>query len=547
MNSPRPTTAPVLHNRWGLAVTGLAGLAAVFVAMGHDGRRVAQLTVLLLPLLAWLAWPVGSGAVRGLRRVAVWLWVMLFALDGAARAFLLDAYQAAPDGALVLGAVANSNGREGGEYLQAHWRSVLLWVVALAAAGVCAWRLAGRGNQATSWKGVPRWQLAVLAVALFVTCVGYASKPWRRLHPLVFWTHWTESTLALKADMADQQQLRDQALDRARQAAPVITHAGPSTVVLVITDSINRDNMALYGYGRETTPRLLAHRRQAGDNMLVLRNAWSVDASTLPALRNMLSFGQPGAAQSQHLLALARAAGYKVWWMSNHDDVAIEQQHARLADVVDFVNRTPGRASASLDGELLDCVQEALEDPAERKFIVVHLLGAHPHYRLRFPEGKNPFDDEVDAVETEMLSEGRAAWVRRFRQDYDAALLYHDFVVSETLQLTRTVGGGTGHRAWMYLSDHGQEVGHGGDRAGHSPNTESGYRIPALVWRSEPLGPAAVRAAAEQPFRADWAGWTVAELLHLRWSGQQPSRNVLAPEYRWEAPVLPVQVRSFSN
>ena len=38
--------------------------------------------------------------------------------------------------------------------------------------------------------------------------------------------------------------------------------------------------------------------------------------------------------EPQHVLALARAAGYKVWWMSNHDDLVIEQQHARLADVV---------------------------------------------------------------------------------------------------------------------------------------------------------------------------------------------------------------------
>ncbi|MBS0340484.1 MAG: phosphoethanolamine transferase [Proteobacteria bacterium] len=545
MNRPQAASAPSAFQRWGRAATGLAALAGVFIVLGHDGRRVAQLVLLALPLLAWMAWPVRGRAAQRTRRIALWLWVMLFALDGAARAFLLDAYQAAPDGALVLGAVANTNGREGGEYLQAHWRVVLLWAAALAAAGAFAWRLAGRGRQAASPPGMSRWGVGVLALLLALGAVAYASKPWRRLHPMVFWASWAQSVQDFKADMADQQQVRDRALLQARQAAPVVAHEGPSTVVLVITDSINRDNLGLYGYRRDTTPRLQVHRHRAGDNMLVLRNAWSVDASTLPALRNLFAFGQPDASRPQHLLALARAAGYKVWWMSNHDDIAIEQQHARLADVVDFVNRTPGRASASLDGELLDCVQEALEDPARRKLIVVHLLGAHPHYRLRFPEGQNPFDDEVDAVEAQMQDQGRAAWVRRFRQDYDAALLYHDFVVSETLQLTQAVGQGEGYRAWMYLSDHGQEVGHVSDRAGHSPHTESGYRIPALVWRSEALGPLAAQAAAQQPFRADWAGWTVADLLHLRWSGRQTGRNVLAPEYRWEAPVLPARVKSY--
>ena len=545
MNSPRATTAsPAPRDRWALAAAGLAGLAGVFIVLGHDGRRVLQLLVLLAPLLAWLAWPVRSPAAQRLRRVALWLWVMFFALDGTARAFLLDAYQAAPDGALVLGAMANTNGREGSEYLWAHWRTVFLWLASLCVAGVFAWRLAGRGRHGDSGGTTRRWMAAALVLVLLLGAIGYASKPWRRLHPAAFWTNWARSVQALGADMADQQRERDAALARARQAAPQIAHAGPSTVVLVITDSINRDNMGLYGYRRNTTPRLIAHQRLAGEHMQVLRNAWSVDASTLPALRNLFAFGQPDDANPQHLVALARTAGYKVWWMSNHDDVAIEQQHARLADVVDFVNRTPGRASASLDGELLDCIQEALEDPAERKFIVVHLLGAHPHYRLRFPEGENPFDDEVDGVETQMVKDGRSALVRRFRQDYDAALLYHDFVVSETLQLTRTIGRSGGYRAWMYLSDHGQEVGHGSDRAGHSPNTESGYRIPAIVWRSTPPGPHAARAA-QQPFRADWAGWTVADLLHLRWSAQQGERDVLAPGYAWQAPVLPVKVRSF--
>ncbi|SEB17709.1 phosphoethanolamine transferase [Variovorax sp. YR216] len=526
------------------AIAAITGIAGLFIVLGHDGRRVAQLLVLLLPLLAWFAWPVRSGAVRWLRRIAVWLWVMAFALDGAIRAYLLDAYQAAPDGALVLGAAANSNARETSEYLSMHWRTAVLWSVALLTAGACVWRLARHGRRAPQRPS--RGAILLLALTLLVCAAAYASKPWRRLHPVVFWAGWAQSIQTLRASWADEERGRKEALARARIAAPAITRDGPSTVVLVVTDSINRDNMALYGYGRATTPRLVAHRKQQGDRMLVLRNAWSADASTLPALRNMFGFGQPESGNAQHLLALARAAGYKVWWMSNHDDIAIEQQHARLADVVDFVNRTPGRASASLDGELLDCVQEALEDPAERKFIVVHLLGAHPHYSLRFPQGHNPFDDQVDAVEAGLIEEGRSAWVRRFRQEYDAALLYHDFVVSETLQLTRTIGRGDAYRAWMYLSDHGQEVGHGTDRAGHSPATESGYRIPTVVWQSDQPLPMATEIA-QRPFRADWVGWTLADLLHLQWEGRQPARNVLAADYRWEPPALPLQVRSFTD
>lgn len=246
------------------------------------------------------------------------------------------------------------------------------------------------------------------------------------------------------------------------------------------------------------------------------------------------------------MLALARAAGYKVWWISNHDDVSIEQQHGRLAYVFISVNRTPGRAGASLDGELLGDVRLALEDMADRKLIVVHLMGAHPQYSLRFPRGANPFDDRVDDVEEGLKNEGRSAWVRLLRHEYDAALLYQDFVVSETLQLTRKVGHADGYRAWLYLSDHGQEVGHVGNHAGHSRSTESGYRIPTVIWHNsetEVYRP----ETGDRPFRADWAGWTIADLLNIRWTDDATDRNLLADNYRWQAPALPVQVQSFRD
>jgi len=119
-------------------------------------------------------------------------------------------------------------------------------------------------------------------------------------------------------------------------------------------------------------------------------------------------------------------------------------------------------------------------------------------------------------------------------------------VVSETLQMTRRAGADDAYRAWIYLSDHGQEVGHVSDRAGHSPNTASGYRIPAVIWRSraERVIPTQVQS---RPLRADWAGWTIADLLHIRWPGSLPDRNVLSESYRWEAPMLPVEVKSFSD
>ncbi|QNN57005.1 phosphoethanolamine transferase [Diaphorobacter ruginosibacter] len=526
----------------------LCALAWLFIAVGHEGRRVAQVLVLLMPLLVLLAVPLQSAALQKARALLAWLWVMLFVLDGVARGYLQDAYQAAPNGALVLGAAANTNVREGSEYLMTQWRTLGLWTAALLLAGWATWQCARALRRFGGWPGGARRSMQVaLVLLLAVTLVAYASKPWRRLHPVAFWFDWAESVQALRKDWSNQGVQRLQAMDNARALAPRVAGSTPSTIVLVIGDSVNRDNMSLYGYARNTTPQLQALQQQAGAHMLVLRNAWSVAASTLPALHGMFNIPVQGSDHSQHLLAIARQAGYRVWWVSNHDDLAIEQQHAQLADVVQLVNRMPGRSSESLDGELLDEVKAALADPHERKLIVVQLLGAHPHYRLRFPENANPFDDHPDTVENQLIAQGRPGWVRGFRQEYDAAVLYHDSVIADLLRMTQASGAErTAHTAWMYLSDHGQEVGHTMNHAGHSQSTASGFRIPAILWRSEAFTPVD-ETLDDRPFRGDWIAFTLADLMGLEWDGQMRERNVLASGYQWQEPVLPAKVASFTR
>ena len=91
----------------------LAAVLLVFIVLGHDSRRAAQMAALALPLAIWVAWPVRSAAAHRLRAVLVWSLAMLFVLDGAVRHYLMASYQAAPDSAMVLGAAANTQSGEG--------------------------------------------------------------------------------------------------------------------------------------------------------------------------------------------------------------------------------------------------------------------------------------------------------------------------------------------------------------------------------------------------------------------------------------------------
>ncbi|PIF73780.1 heptose-I-phosphate ethanolaminephosphotransferase [Variovorax sp. 54] len=511
---------------------------AVSIFLGHEARQAAQLLVLAIPMIAWLLWPVDSVGLNRFRTVTVTLWVLGFSFDGAARQYLMASYGSAPEASVIIGASANTNVREALEYLSTNWRSLGISCMCVVGTLLLVGHFSSRGRRRTS-TGLSRSKTILIMLLLLVSAVAYSSKPWRRNLPLIYWITWAGSVSTLRESWSDLDDVRRVSLQRAMAVAPVLNRSGPATVVLVIGESINRDNMSLYGYGRPTTPGLIAEKKVLGDSLMVVRNAWSVDASTLPALRNIFRFGMPSTENPQHLLALARAAGYKVWWLSNQDDIAIEQEHARLSNVFIMLNRKPGRSSTALDENLLDHLDVALRDAAPHKLIVVHMIGAHPHYALRIPPGTGPARAREDQVELDLVRKNRPIWLRRLRNQYDAAIQYHDFVVARSLQMTRRISSSDGYLAWMYLSDHGQEVGHESNRAGHSSTTAAGYRIPTLIWSNRPADLFA-SAKAERAFRGDWSGWTITNLLHLQWPGDRPDRNLLDDSYRWRFPELPV-------
>lgn len=520
-------------------------LISVFVTQGHSASRTIQLCLLAVPAVLLMLVPIQSRPLHGCRVAFITIWAAAFIHDGVIRAFLATAYQAFPDSSLIIGAAANTTPREGAEYLHSLGPTILAWLAASGFAVAAACYLATFG--ARGRYRMPRYLLWLLLVICVVTAAGYALKPWRRLHPAVFWSHWTNAVIETRGAWRHLHHVRAEAQMFADTLKPRLDTPGPATVLLVISDSVNRDNLGLYGYARETTPFLTSLKDQLGDAMLVVRNAWSVEASTLPALNKLLNLGGASgrSEQAAHIIAMAKAAGYKTFWISNHDDMAIEQQHAKLADVVEIVNRMPGRSGQSLDSELLDCVQEAVDEPDQRKFIVVHLLGAHPHYGLRYPSDRNPFTATSDVVDTDLAELGRSAWIQHLRKEYDAAIRFHDYVVAELFAMTQTLGAGkTGeYRAWMYLSDHGQEVGHTRDFAGHSPTTPAGYRIPVLIWRNRDW-PAASQLAGKA-FRSDWTSWTLADLLNLRWDGYRETQNILSAHYEWRSPALPIPVTTY--
>jgi heptose-I-phosphate ethanolaminephosphotransferase len=522
------------------SVYPLPFLAAVQLAallMGYNGHRVAQMAALMLPALLWLWFPLTSARGRALQLVLAGLSALVVLTDSLVRGFLWHVYQAELQSTLVMTALANTHTAEASEYLQSQQSPLMvwagLWLAGLAATfwALRAWWLNPPAKPVLQGKGRVLWFLLLaLVVAAFVT------KSTRRHHPLVFWPSFYDKVSSLQTGWKHFGVQRQALLERAAGAGLSLSENAPDTVLLVISESVTRDNLGMYGYPRNTTPALPG---RLGESGLVFRHAWSSAASTIPSLRDFFYMGEPDARHPQHLLALAKAAGYRIYWIGNQNDLAIEQEHAGFADKLVITNLTTGRSGGLPDEVVLPKVRELMAESAPRKLMVVHLLGAHPHYRLRYPEGFPEIAGD-DAIEQALETKGRSIKTRILRREYDSTLRYENGVVAELLAMLQAQAG---RNVFFYTSDHGQEVGETEDHAGHSPMTESGYRIPMVAWRTEGWLPQQQNTAASEAVRLDWMSWSLMGLMGIDWSGMKMQRDALNAAYEWHAPALPFQAR----
>lgn len=303
------------------------------------------------------------------------------------------------------------------------------------------------------------------------------------------------------------------------------------TYVVVIGESQTPDRMSIYGYHpRQTTPLLSRIKNE----LFLFDNVTSPHAATLPSLREALTFIN----SNNEKLSQARGsavdyfnvAGFKTFWISN------QYQRGKLDGLISlwgnaaaqsvFINRYHSdkeKMQAPYDGELLPYIEQALQDPAPRKIIFVHLMGCHADYKNRYPEEFGRFKDPKFNVP------GRS-------DHYDNATLYNDFVISQILQKLRQTNDQTA--AFLYFSDHGEDTTPDGCFCHSiSMGTAEMYKIPFIVWLSDkykekrPDFAQSLPEKIHRPFNTRNFLHSLADLTGLQSLDAKPERSVFSDRY----------------
>lgn len=226
---------------------------------------------------------------------------------------------------------------------------------------------------------------------------------------------------------------------------------GPTKLIVVIGESHCRNHSSVYGYNKHTQP--YQEKLVADSSLFVFQGAKAPAYYTVDCFKRFIGTWDGNPDQKWYeqfsFLEAARKSGYKLLWFSTQSRKgAFDNVVADISDYCDVVKYTndgmAGLFSASLDDKIFGLI-DTYFNLDNREFIVIHIMGCHADYQMRYPESYNYFKpsdyQKLPANQRKIISE------------YDNAVLYNDYILSEIYKRYKATDA-----VIVYFSDHAQDL-----------------------------------------------------------------------------------------
>lgn len=210
--------------------------------------------------------------------------------------------------------------------------------------------------------------------------------------------------------------------------------------VLVIGEASRAASWQLYGYGRQTNPRLSREDATVYKNVVTQSNA--THKSVPMILSSVSSDNHADIYRRRGIVGLYKDAGFKTLFVScqapNH---GLIQMLSEESDSVVYIPR-------EYDGNMLGYLRDAIAADTSDLFVVLHSYGSHFNYRERYPDSFSHFTPDDDVSISKSNKE-------RMINAYDNSVLYTDWFLSEVISTLRDSGACS---AMFYCADHGEDL-----------------------------------------------------------------------------------------
>lgn len=463
----------------------------------------------------------------------------------------------APLNPTAIAIMLESNREETVEFLRGMWVPVLLaygFVLVGAAVSLCLMR-----RHPLFW--TRRWRLCTLAlVPLTFLALHLTYRPLElagaslhnRDNPFrtTIWPVEVESVrpsapfgvLLDLSDAIEGQSKMAQVASAAKNfrfgAKQTLEFPGRQVFILVIGESSRKDRWAINGYNRKTSPRL-----QREENLVTFSDVVTLVPATMAAVPVILTRNPPPKFRERSVVSAFKEAGFATYWLSNQSplgyfDVSYAM-YAAEADQTSYFNATGGWQHTQPDGVMLDPLRRILASSSEaRQFIVIHTLGSHLEYRLRYPNAFDVFKPSLE--QSDLTGSHDAVYRAKLNNAYDNSVLYSDFFLSEVLAAVKASGRPLA--TVLYLSDHGEDLYDDGcDLFAHGKLTVSGLRVPMFFWSSpayERLFPDKIdmlKKHSTSPLTTQAVFPLLLDAAEIHFPGEDPTRSVMSPAFQQPA------------
>jgi glucan phosphoethanolaminetransferase (alkaline phosphatase superfamily) len=323
----------------------------------------------------------------------------------------------------------------------------------------------------------------------------------------------------------------------------VSRRVGEEVHILVLGESARRDSWSIYGYRRPTTPYLQSMqapsvRGQASEGELVVLSNVVADANltseALPMMLTGLSPEEFGATPVHgNIVDLANEAGYSTSWLSNQDVgiaalAGIAATNTHYADPLTPFFGGPG----NVDGALLPELEAQVKNQGSR-FIVIHTLGSHWEYYLRY---SREFQRYGSSRNLSFISAFTSKPDQNVVDAYDNSVLYMDWFLRQVIESVRSL---SIPATVTYVADHGEDLYALDGSSGHgfATYTPHQFDIPAFIWvnaayrAAHPEKIQALRANADQPIRSHDVFYALADLMGIRWPGAKTHGSFASADF----------------
>ena len=254
-----------------------------------------------------------------------------------------------------------------------------------------------------------------------------------------------------------------------------------NTLVIILGESCNRNHMSLFGYNRNSSPKLDNRK-----DIIPFTNVISPYSNTIHSVLSILSNhnleNNIKVNNRIDLIDLFHSANYTTHWISNQSPIGVWDNQvtvfANKSDHVTHVNLSSSSSfestyTTSFDNKVLNPFINTLNSSSKNKFIVIHLMGNHISYRKRYPQNFEVFKGKGERDET--------------IAKYDNSILYNDYIVDSIFSILASHSN-TKYSSAIYLSDHGENVYDDElNRTGHNYSKKipkANVEIPFIFWAS---------------------------------------------------------------